>query len=196
MRRSAPVQRGSLGGHRPQWVPCAAGVHAQVRLSGRVGAGWPVLGDAGAGGACRRPGARGAFTFGSGGIWRCAYAGESFPRYRGGAHRVGRSMGLLEHARRGPCADPDAGVNFLANGWLMYQVLSSRMWGAAAFTTNRAARSASAISCKMRWRSSMRNRRFCASSLYCARRRGSFWRVMSALVASAGRPRRAHPHLR
>ena len=39
----------------------------------------------------------------------------------------GRTLGTLY------CETPDPALNFLANGWLMYQVLSSRMWGRTGF---------------------------------------------------------------
>ncbi len=39
----------------------------------------------------------------------------------------GRTLGTLY------CETPDPAVNFLANGWLLYQVLSARMWGRTGF---------------------------------------------------------------
>ncbi len=39
----------------------------------------------------------------------------------------GRTLGTLY------CETPDPALNFLANGWLLYQVLSSRMWGRTGF---------------------------------------------------------------
>ncbi len=42
-------------------------------------------------------------------------------------HYWGRTLGTLY------CETPDPALNFLANGWLMYQVLSSRMWGRTGF---------------------------------------------------------------
>jgi len=39
----------------------------------------------------------------------------------------GRTLGMLY------CETPDPALNFLANGWLLYQVLSSRMWGRTGF---------------------------------------------------------------
>ena len=46
---------------------------------------------------------------------------------------------------------PDPALNVLANGWLLYQT-SPAASGRAAATTSRAARSASATSCRTRWR--------------------------------------------
>src|SRR6185437_2760676 len=42
-------------------------------------------------------------------------------------HYWSRALGTLY------CETPDPAVNFLANGWLVYQTLSCRMWGRTGF---------------------------------------------------------------
>ena len=104
------------------------------RLSGRVGAGldpcaaMQVPIDLGG-----RPGTRDRLHLrhrpGSG---RHAQPGESFPRHRPGAGGPGSASGISGTARwvSSMSKRPIASVNFLANGWLLYQVLACRVWGA------------------------------------------------------------------
>jgi cyclic beta-1,2-glucan glucanotransferase len=58
-------------------------------------------------------------------------------RFRGAARAQGTLEGVWQYWRRTLgtlyCETPDPAVNFLANGWLLYQVLSSRMWGRTGF---------------------------------------------------------------
>ncbi len=108
----------------------------RVRLSGRVGAGYdpcltmqiPIeLAD----GQEREI----AFTFGSGRDHADALHLVSRFRGTGAAHRAleevwaqwGRILGTV-HVRT-----PDPQLDFLANGWLVYQVLASRLWGRTGF---------------------------------------------------------------
>ncbi|MGD0140140.1 MAG: glucoamylase family protein [Tepidisphaeraceae bacterium] len=108
----------------------------RARLSGRVGAGFDPcaamqvqidLAD----GQEREI----AFTFGSG--RDLADTRGLVTRFRGlGAARAAleavwtfwnRTLGVVH------VETPDASVNFLANGWLLYQVLASRVWGRSGF---------------------------------------------------------------
>jgi cellobiose phosphorylase len=76
-----------------------------------------------------------AFTFGSG--RDLADARTLVTRFRG----VGAARGALEavwsfwNRTLGAVnvQTPDAGLNFLANGWLLYQVMTSRLWGRSGF---------------------------------------------------------------
>ena len=58
-------------------------------------------------------------------------------RFRGAARAQGTLEGVWSYWARTlgmvHCETPDPAVNFLANGWLLYQVLSSRMWGRTGF---------------------------------------------------------------
>jgi cyclic beta-1,2-glucan synthetase len=58
-------------------------------------------------------------------------------RFRGAARAQGTLEGVWHYWSRTLgivyCETPDASVNFLANGWLLYQILSSRMWGRTGF---------------------------------------------------------------
>ena len=58
-------------------------------------------------------------------------------RFRGAARAQGTLEGVWRYWGRTLgtlyCETPDPSVNFLANGWLLYQVLSSRMWGRTGF---------------------------------------------------------------
>ena len=76
-----------------------------------------------------------AFTFGSG--RDLADARTLVTRFRG----VGAARGALEGVwsfwsrtlGTVNVQTPDAGLNFLANGWLLYQVMTSRLWGRSGF---------------------------------------------------------------
>jgi cellobiose phosphorylase len=76
-----------------------------------------------------------AFTFGSG--RDLADARTLVTRFRG----VGAARGALEgvwsfwNRTLGTVnvQTPDTGLNFLANGWLLYQVMTSRLWGRSGF---------------------------------------------------------------
>ena len=86
---------------------------------------------------------------------------------------------------------PDPAVNFLANGWLIYQTLACRMW-ARTGSTSRAAPSASATSCRTRWRSSMPSRGLLREHLLlCAARQFREGDVQHWWHPPDG-PRRAH----
>jgi cyclic beta-1,2-glucan synthetase len=63
---------------------------------------------------------------------------------------------------------PTRRFNVLANGWLVYQTLSCRLWGRSGYTSP-AAPSAFATSCKTRWPWCMPSRRWCASTCCAAR---------------------------
>jgi cyclic beta-1,2-glucan synthetase len=58
-------------------------------------------------------------------------------RFRGAARAQGTLEGVWHYWSRTLgtlyCETPDPSINFLANGWLLYQVLSSRMWGRSGF---------------------------------------------------------------
>ncbi len=69
---------------------------------------------------------------------------------------------------------PDAAVNYLANGWLLYQTMACRFLGAAGFIS-RAGPLGSATSFRTCARLCMRSRRFCGR-IWCGALRGSFAR--------------------
>jgi cyclic beta-1,2-glucan synthetase len=58
-------------------------------------------------------------------------------RFRGPARAQGTLEGVWQYWSRTLgtlyCETPDPSVSFLANGWLLYQVLSARMWGRTGF---------------------------------------------------------------
>ena len=66
-----------------------------------------------------------------------AEARDLLQRWRGAAAAHESFAAVQEHWRRSLGAvevrTPDATVNALANGWLLYQVLASRLWGRTAF---------------------------------------------------------------
>ncbi len=109
---------------------------ARTRLSGRVGAGldpcaaMQVMVDL-ADGEEREI----AFTFGSG--RDLADARNLVNRFRGTGPARGALEGVWGYWNRTLGAvyveTPDASLNFLANGWLLYQVLSCRMWARSGF---------------------------------------------------------------
>ena len=88
-------------------------------------------------------------------------------RFRGAANAYRALEGVWHYWSRTLGAvyveTPDPAVNFLANGWLVYQTLACRMW-ARTGSISPAARSASAISCRTRWPSSMPSPACCAST--------------------------------
>src|SRR6185312_11487262 len=108
----------------------------RARLSGRVGAGldaclsMQVTVDV-ADGQEREI----AFTFGSG--RDLADARTLVTRFRGLGAVRGALEGVWSFWNRTLGAvnvqTPDAGLNFLANGWLLYQVMASRLWGRSGF---------------------------------------------------------------
>jgi cyclic beta-1,2-glucan synthetase len=109
---------------------------ARVRLSGRVGAGldpcaaMQVMVDL-ADGQEREI----VFTFGSG--RDLADARSLVNRFRGTGPARGALEGVWNYWNRTLGAvyvqTPDASLNFLANGWLLYQVLACRMWARSGF---------------------------------------------------------------
>ena len=108
----------------------------RARLSGRVGAGldaclsMQVMLDL-ADGQEREI----AFTFGSG--RDLADARTLVARFRGVGAVRGALEGVWSFWNRTLGAvnvqTPDTGLNFLANGWLLYQVMTSRLWGRSGF---------------------------------------------------------------
>jgi cellobiose phosphorylase len=108
----------------------------RVRLSGRVGAGLDPCA------AMQVPvaledGQEREIVFILGAARNEDEARQLLHRFRGAAsaqqalegvwHYWSRSLGALY------CETPDAAVNFLANGWLIYQVLACRMWARTGF---------------------------------------------------------------
>ncbi|HUS67750.1 MAG TPA: glucoamylase family protein [Kofleriaceae bacterium] len=132
--RSFSADRGEVIGRNGSMARPA--FMTRARLSGRVGAGLDAclamqatveIGD----GEEREV----AFTFGSG--RDLDDARTLVQRFRGtGAARAAleqvwdywnRTLGAVN------VQTPDASLNYLANGWLLYQVLASRMWGRSGF---------------------------------------------------------------
>jgi cellobiose phosphorylase len=76
-----------------------------------------------------------AFTFGSG--MNLADARSLIHRFRGVGAARGALQGVWSYWNRTLGAvnvqTPDPSFNFLANGWLLYQVLAARMWGRSGF---------------------------------------------------------------
>ena len=117
-------------------TPARPACMTRVRLSGRVGAGLdPCL-------ALQvplelAPGQERevAFTLGSG--RDLGDARTLVSRFRGTGPARTALEGVWAYWNRTLGAvhvqTPDAGLNFLANGWLLYQVLASRMWGRSGF---------------------------------------------------------------
>jgi cyclic beta-1,2-glucan synthetase len=108
----------------------------RVRLSGRVGAGL----DPCAAIQVQVELADGqekdvVFTLGTGRDE--GQARQLVQRFRGAARAQGTLEGVWGYWGRTLgtlyCETPDPSLNFLANGWLLYQVLSSRMWGRTGF---------------------------------------------------------------
>ena len=133
-KRTVTGDRGEFLGRNG--TPADPACLSRTRLSGRVGAGidpcaaMQVMLDLGDGQEREI-----AFTFGT---------GRDLPdtrnlvtRFRG----VGPARAALEAVRKFwnralgavQVETPDASVNFLANGWLLYQVLASRIWGRSGF---------------------------------------------------------------
>jgi cyclic beta-1,2-glucan synthetase len=108
----------------------------RVRLSGHVGAGLDPCA------AMQVPveladGQEKDIVFTLGAARDEAQARQLVQRFRGAARAQGTLEGVWHYWSRTLgtvyCETPDASVNFLANGWLLYQVLSSRMWGRTGF---------------------------------------------------------------
>ena len=121
---------------RPQWNHGQPACMTRARLSGRVGAGLDAclsmqvtldLAD----GQEREI----AFTFGSG--RDLADARTLVTRFRGVGAARGALEGVWSYWNRTLGAvnvqTPDTSLNFLANGWLLYQVMTSRLWGRSGF---------------------------------------------------------------
>ncbi len=116
--------------------PATPAAMRRVRLSGRVGAGYdpcaafqvPIL---------LAPGQERTITFTIGAARGAPAARALAQRFRSveSAHRAvkevwhywSRTLGVIH------LETPDASLNFLANGWLIYQTLSCRMWARSGF---------------------------------------------------------------
>jgi cellobiose phosphorylase len=133
-KRTVTGDRGEFLGRNGS--PADPACLSRTRLSGRVGAGFDPCAAMQvpielAAGEEREI----AFTFGTG--RDLADTRNLATRFRGLAPARAtmesvwkfwnRTLGVLY------IETPDAGVNFLANGWLLYQVLASRIWGRSGF---------------------------------------------------------------
>ena len=170
----------------------------RVRLSGRVGAGYDPCA------AIQTPltladGQERTITFTMGAARGEAEARNLAQRFRSvdSAHRAiegvwdywSRTLGVVY------LETPDAAVNFLANGWLVYQTLACRMWARTGFYQSGGAfgfrdqlQDAMAL---VHAQPQLAARAFAACRGASISRRGR-----ATLVASAGRARRAHAFLR
>jgi cellobiose phosphorylase len=164
---------------------------SRIRLSGKVGAGARSL--RGAAGAVRaRRGEEREIVFRLGVGRNAADAASLLQRFRGSPRRaraLERCAATGSRRSRGSRRDARPSLDILANGWLVYQTLACRC-GRAAATTSRAARSASATSCRTRWRSCMRAALLRAQS--AALRRRQFVEATCSTGGIRPRPRRAH----
>ena len=132
--RSACADRGDFFGAGGTLAAPAA--LAQTRLSGRLGAALDpcaalrVTLDIGAGQECSV-----VFRLGAGKTR--AQACELVRRWRGEKAARAALDAVHEHWQRTlgtvQVKTPDVTLNALANGWLLYQVISSRLWGRTAF---------------------------------------------------------------
>jgi len=131
----------SLTGDRAEFLgrngrPASPAALGRVRLSGRVGAGYDPCA------ALQAPltledGQERIITFTLGAARGLAEAKSLAQRFRSvdSAHRAiegvwdywSRTLGVVY------LETPDASVNFLANGWLVYQTLACRMWARSGF---------------------------------------------------------------
>jgi cyclic beta-1,2-glucan synthetase len=132
--RSACGDRGDFFG--PGGTRAAPAALAAAQLSGRFGAALDPC-------AALRvvvelaPGEAREVTFRLGAGKTAEEARELVRRWRGAAPARESFAAVREHWRRSLGAvevrTPDATVNAMANGWLLYQVLASRLWGRTAF---------------------------------------------------------------
>ncbi len=108
----------------------------RARLSGRVGAGLdPCLAMQATLDLADGEEREIVFTFGSGRDLGDARTLVHRFRGTGAAHTALEAVWSYWNQTLGAVhvQTPDASLNFLANGWLLYQVLSSRMWGRSGF---------------------------------------------------------------
>ncbi len=170
----------------------------RVRLSGRVGAGFDPCA------AFQAPltledGQERTITFTLGAARGQTAAKALAQRFRSvdSSHRAiegvwhywSRTLGVIH------VETPDAAVNFLANGWLIYQTLACRMWARSGFY-----QSGGAFGFRDQLQDAMAlvhaQPQLLREHLLRARCAPVSRRGRAALVASAGGPRRAHPFLR
>jgi cellobiose phosphorylase len=137
----ASVALRSVTGDRTEFLgrngsPADPDVMRRSRLSGRVGAGLdPCVAMQVAVDVADGQEREVAFTFGSGRDLGDARA--LVGRFRGTGPARGALEGVWAHWNRVLGAvhvqTPDASLNFLANGWLLYQVLACRLWARSGF---------------------------------------------------------------